>query len=222
MERNDCCIANVNGRNWRSLLLAHEVSDEIRLWVVRRRSQTRRTNTNEQDTYITVCKILNTKNTETQTDKIIHVIDHIRTCRKQISAKLCTADIFAFPLAYWEAQGCYRICWFLAASEVPSVSSKNSTILSSHIIRPHINLLFYSCLVPSTGFICWLARTTSSLLRGGSFLALILSYFGCRCFLLKGFSGTSSISLGFSCSLVVGISVRVEFSARTSYVLGTL
>ena len=34
------------------------------------------------------------QNTETQTDKIIHV--HIRTCRKQISAKLRTADIFAF------------------------------------------------------------------------------------------------------------------------------
>ena len=72
------------------------MSDEIRLWVVRR-SQNRRTNTNEQDTYITVCKILNTKNTETQTDKIIHVINHIRTCRKQISANLRTADIFAFP-----------------------------------------------------------------------------------------------------------------------------
>ena len=55
------------------------------LWVVRR-SQTRRTNTNEQVTYITVCKILDTKNTEKQTDKIIHVINHIRTCRKQISA----------------------------------------------------------------------------------------------------------------------------------------
>ena len=95
MERNDCCIAKVNGRNRRSLLLAHQASEEIRLWVVRR-SQTRRTNTNEQDTYITVCKILNTKNTETQTDKIIHVINHIRTCRKQISAKLRTADIFAF------------------------------------------------------------------------------------------------------------------------------
>ena len=67
---------------------------KIRLWLVRR-SQTRRTNTNEQDTYITVCKILNTKNTETQTDQIIHVINHIRTCRKQISAKLRTADIFA-------------------------------------------------------------------------------------------------------------------------------
>ena len=70
------------------------MSDEIRLWVVRR-SQTRRTNTNEQDTYITVCKILNTKNTETQTDKITHVINHVRTCRKKISAKLRTADIFA-------------------------------------------------------------------------------------------------------------------------------
>ena len=47
-------------------------------------------------THITVCKILNTKNTETQADKIIHVINHIRTCRKQISAKLRNADIFAF------------------------------------------------------------------------------------------------------------------------------
>ena len=55
---------------------------------------------NEQDTYITVCKILNTKNTETQTDKIIHVINHIRTCRKQISTKLRTADIFAFPCGF--------------------------------------------------------------------------------------------------------------------------
>ena len=101
MERNDCCIAKVSGRNRRSLLLAHQASEEIRLWVVRR-SQTRRTNTNEQDTYITVCKILNTKNTETQTDKIIHVINHIRTCRKQISAKLRTADIFAFShLSIW-------------------------------------------------------------------------------------------------------------------------
>ena len=68
----------------------------MRLWVVRS-SQTRKTNTNEQDAYITVCKILNTKNTETQRGKITHVINHIRTCRKQISAKLRTTDIFAFP-----------------------------------------------------------------------------------------------------------------------------
>ena len=52
--------------------------------------------TNEQDTYITVCKILNTKNTETQTDKIIHAINHIRTCEDKSSAKKCTVDIFAF------------------------------------------------------------------------------------------------------------------------------
>ena len=121
MERNDCCIANVNGRNWRSLLLAHEVSDEIRLWVVRRRSQTRRTNTNEQDTYITVCKVLNTKNTETQTDKITHVINHIRTCRKQISAKLRTADIFAF-IAF--------VLNFLQAIELFTNFIKDSTALN--------------------------------------------------------------------------------------------
>ena len=82
-------------QNEASLASGNTTVGEIRLWVVRR-SQTRWTNTNEQDTYITVCKILNTKNTETQADKIIHVINHIRTCRKQISAKLRTADIFAF------------------------------------------------------------------------------------------------------------------------------
>ena len=32
------------------------------------------------------------------TDSIIHLINHIRTCRKQISAKLRTADIFAFQM----------------------------------------------------------------------------------------------------------------------------
>ena len=41
-----------------------------------------------------------TKNTETQIDKIIHVINHIRTCRKQISTKLRTRDVFAFPCGF--------------------------------------------------------------------------------------------------------------------------
>ena len=51
---------------------------------------------------------------------------------------------------------------------------KTSPILSSHIIRPNINLLFYSCLVPSAGLSVGFTRTTSPLFKGDSSLALIL------------------------------------------------
>ena len=50
---------------------------------------------NEKDTYTTVCKILNTKNTETQTDKIIHVINHIRKDKTENKYLLnCVPQIF--------------------------------------------------------------------------------------------------------------------------------
>ena len=86
------------------------------------------------------------------------------------------------------------------------VYSENSTILISHIIydliRSHISLLFYSCLVPLAGFICWLGTD--------------IVVFPCGCFLLKSFPGTSSTILGFNSSLVSVF----EFGARTSFVLG--
>ena len=50
---------------------------------------------NEKDTYTTVCKILNTKNTETQTDKIIHVINRIRKDKTENKYLLnCVPQIF--------------------------------------------------------------------------------------------------------------------------------
>ena len=98
-----------------------------------------------------------------------------------------------------------RTYWPFAASEVSPVYSENSTILISHIydlIRSHISLLFYSCLVPLAVFICWLGTD--------------IVVFPCGCFLLKSFPGTSSTILGFNSSLVSVF----EFGARTSFVLG--
>ena len=63
------------------LLIKRAMKSDCGLW----RSQTRRTNTNEQDTYIIVYQ-----NTNRQ--------DNTRNYIKQISAKLRTADIFAFSL----------------------------------------------------------------------------------------------------------------------------
>ena len=53
--------------------------------------------------------------------------------------------------------------WLFAASEVSPVPSENSPILNSHITRPHINLRFYSHLVPWAGFICWLDKHNFSI-----------------------------------------------------------
>ena len=59
MNRNNSAITNVKKDGTEdpcSLLIE---SGKIRLWVGRH-SQTRKTSMNKQDTYITVCKILNT------------------------------------------------------------------------------------------------------------------------------------------------------------------